>query len=130
MHISKATALVLVLLVSPASAEEKFPPKHCRDHPNVVEPCFKFWGRLEAWNGTPTYRIARFGTKRILGVSDGMALPNYWQVPENVAVHLTTFDSAVIANFEFCPFTRDKPGVMRLGCVESATNIKAYIREH
>lgn len=59
-----------------------------------------------------------------------MALSNYWQVPENVAVHLKTFDSAVIADFEFFPFTKDKPKVMRLGCVESATNIKAYIRDN
>jgi len=122
--------LTFLLFTSVAFAEDTVQLKHCKDHPNVIAPCFRFRGRLEAWNGTPTYRITRFGTKRILGVSDGMALPNYWQVPENIAVHLTTFDSAVIADYEFCPFTKDKPGVMRLGCIESATNIKAYIRDN
>jgi hypothetical protein len=106
------------------NAQEKQPIKHCKDHPKVVDSCFTFRGRLQNWNGTPTMRIARFGTKRILGVSDGMALPDYWQVPDNVRASLTPFETVVVADFEFCPFTRDVPGVMQLGCVESATNLK------
>jgi len=123
-------SLVLLLLIATAKAENKPLPKPCKAHPHVIEPCFKFRGRLNAWNGAPTYRIMHFGTKRILGVSDSMALPDYWKIPESVAAHLKTFDSAVIADFEFCPFTKDRPGVMRLGCIESATNFKVYLREN
>jgi hypothetical protein len=128
LHQSCILAAILVVSMS-ASSQEFVPLKHCKDHPQVVEACFTFRGRLENWNGTPTMRIVRFGTSRILGVSDAMTLPNYWRVPENVREALISFDSVVIADFEFCPFTKDKPGVMRLGCVESAKNMKVLTRE-
>jgi hypothetical protein len=105
-------------------AQKLVPLKHCKDHPKVVDACFTFRGRLLQWNGSPTIRIVRVGTTRILGVSDGMALPDYWQLPENVTAALTSFDSVVIGDFEFCPFTPDAPHVMRLGCVESAKNLR------
>jgi hypothetical protein len=105
-------------------AQDAASPKHCKDHPKVIGSCFTFRGRLQQWNGAPTMRIFRFGTRRILGVSDGMSSPDYWQIPDNLSGAMTSFDSTIIADFEFCPFTADKPGVMRLGCVESAENIR------
>jgi hypothetical protein len=109
--------------MSAAGAASEPESRHCKDHPNVMAPCFWFRGRLQSWNGTPTLRIVRFGTKRILGVSDGYALPEYWRVPANVQAVTEEFDTVVIADFEYCPFTPERAGWMRLGCVESAKNV-------
>jgi hypothetical protein len=123
------TMTFLASIPSLASAQASNSVAHCEDHPKVVEACFTFQGRLRQWNGSPTIRIERIGTSRILGVSDGMSLPEYWQIPENVRTALTSFNSVVVADFEFCPFTEEEPGVMRLGCVESATNLQVTANE-
>jgi hypothetical protein len=101
------------------------PQRPCREHPKVSGPCFTFRGRLANYNGNPTARVWRIGTTRILGVSDGMALPEFEKMPANAKAALGgSFDLYVFGDFEFCPFTPDKPGVMRLGCLNSAKNLK------
>jgi len=37
--------------------------------------------------------------------------------------HLLTVDNEIFADFVICPFTPDEPGVMRLVCVDSASNV-------
>jgi hypothetical protein len=47
----------------------------CQSDPDLVGACFTVHGRLSAFNGNPTFRIWRIGTKRYLGVS-GEVLPD------------------------------------------------------
>ena len=77
-----------------------------------------FAGRMRAYNGNPTYRIWKIGTQRILGVT-GSHPGEEPILPDGVACG---FDCDVYADFEVCPFTREKPGVMQRVCVESAAN--------
>jgi hypothetical protein len=44
------------------------PWQTCKGDPDLTGACCTVHGRLSAWNGTPTYRILRIGTRRILGV--------------------------------------------------------------
>jgi hypothetical protein len=92
----------------------------CKTDPDIIGACFTIHGRLSAWNGTPTLRIWRVGTKRILGTRDD-------PLPENLQKHM---DWGVEAwgDFEVCPYTKEQPGVMQTVCVESATNVfyKSY----
>jgi hypothetical protein len=48
----------------------------CKTDPDIIDACFNVHGRLSAWNGSPTMRIWRTGTKRILGVRDDI-MPEY-----------------------------------------------------
>ena len=90
-------------------------------------PCYQVRGRMSLANGTPSVRIWPVGTKRIIGVSEGrFYLEEYANVPDELVRQLT-WDNAMFADFTVCPFTDDKPGVMRLVCVESAENVE--IRE-
>jgi len=87
-----------------------------------VGPSFKVHGRLSAWNGTPTLRIWIVGTKRILGIhgedSDSPSLPdNLTRLPG------TFFDNPVYGDFEVCPLTKYRPGVMQIVCIKSASNL-------
>ena len=87
-------------------------------------PCYKVRGRMSLANGTPSVRIWLVGTKRILGISEGrFYLEEYANVPEELVRQLK-WDNVIFADFTVCPFTDDKPGVMRLVCVEAAENVE------
>jgi hypothetical protein len=90
----------------------------CRKDPRVVASCITVHGRLSNWNGNPTRRIWIVGTKRMLGVRDGTGLP----APLGEA--LGDFDHEVYGNFEFCPFTAPKSGVMQVGCIAGVSSYK------
>lgn len=88
----------------------------CKTDPDIIGACFTSRGRLSVWNGAPSLRIWRVGTKRILGVEDDHPLP------ENLAKQMD-FGVEAWGDFELCPFTREHPGVMQMVCVESAAHL-------
>lgn len=98
-------------------------PKPCHEHPQVIGPCFKVYGRIKIYNGTPCVRIWPVGTNRLLGVSEGRFYnEEYANIPPDLA-ELLACDTEIFADFVVCPFTPDEPGVMRLVCIDSASNI-------
>lgn len=100
-------------------------PKSCAAHPDVNGPCFKVRGRLMGYNGSPGLRIWPIGTDRLLGVSDyGFVRDGYSNLPKHLAGRVDMVTHTVMfADFTVCPFTDDKPGVMRFVCVQDAKNI-------
>jgi hypothetical protein len=88
----------------------------CKTDPDIVGACFTVHGRLSLWNGSPSLRVWRVGTNRILGVDDDHPLP------QSIAKQM---DWGVEAwgDFEVCPFTKERPGVMQLVCVESVEHV-------
>jgi hypothetical protein len=88
----------------------------CKTDPDIVDACFTVHGRLSAWNGSPTMRIWRAGTKRILGDHDD------WPLPEKLAEHMG-WDVEAWGDFEVCPFTKERPGAMQMVCIESVSHV-------
>ena len=120
-----ALVLLLTILVSAAAAQGGTPScgRPCREHPRLSGPCFTIHGRMNFYNGTPSVRIWRVGTKRILGVSEQrFALAGYCNLPTAIHERLS-WDSDLFADFVVCPFTPEEPSVMQLVCVDSATHI-------
>jgi hypothetical protein len=95
----------------------------CRSDPRVVAACFQVHGRLSNWNGNPTKRIWIIGTNRMLGLRDGTELPVALQKS------LSDFDHEVVGDFQFCPFTPHKAGVMQVGCLAKVGNYQINERE-
>ena len=91
----------------------------CKEDPNVVDACFALHGRAFLSNGTPSLRIWRIGTDRILGVFD----PENEIIPDSLEKKLSGFDVDVYGDFEVCPFTKRQPGEMQTVCVESADHL-------
>ena len=119
---------LLLLASEPRGADAKSPDSEidmslgCQTNPAVIPPCETFRGRLRVYNGTPSLRIAPTGTKRLKGLipsEDERTLPT--RLREHVQ-----FGVELWADFLFCPFTRDKPGQMQMGCVESAANVVVH----
>jgi hypothetical protein len=88
----------------------------CKTDPDIVSACFKIHGRLSAYNGGPSLRMWRVGTKRMLGILDEFPLPQ--DFPDT-----NLWDQEAWGDFEVCPFTQEKPGYMQMVCVESAKNM-------
>jgi hypothetical protein len=114
----------LILFCAATSGGDEQPnKKSCKEHPMLSGPCFKVRGRMSFYNGNPTVRIWRLGTKRMLGISQArFYLQDYLNVPDELVRRLS-WETAMFADFTVCPFTDDRPGEMRMICVESAENI-------
>lgn len=85
-------------------------------------------GRLSLYNGAPTIRLWRVGTRRMLGVSGSYAEEGYSSIPKEIESRLD-WETEVWGDFEVCPFTRQRPGVMQLICVESGKNLTTRKRQ-
>jgi len=101
----------------------------CAGNSKLVGQCFEMKGVLRLWNGNPTYRISRTGTKRIVGVlcdEDPIIPANLkeWLNDPTIA----QWDRDFRGTFEVCPFTKSKPGVMQFVCVEKVTDLTVYDR--
>jgi hypothetical protein len=107
------TLLLLLLFAWPAADAPE-----CKGNPALVGRCFAVHGRLRAYNGNPTFRIWPLGTKRLLGVT-GARPGDEPILPKDLACG---FDCDVFADFEVCPFSESRPGVMQRTCIESAAH--------
>lgn len=101
----------------PAGSDGRRP---CRSNPEVVGKCFTVHGRLSLYNGTPSPRIWRIGTKRVLGVDE--TAHEEMAMPDDLARKLN-FELDIYGDFEVCPLTKEKPGVMQIVCIESASHV-------
>ena len=126
----QGAALVLALFLLPvlvctAAGQERRRDcgKPCRQHPQLVGACFTLRGRLSFYNGAPSVRIWRVGSRRILGVSEQrFAVAGYCNLPPAIAGRLS-WDADLFADLVVCPFTHEQPGVMQLVCVDAAANV-------
>lgn len=120
-----ALLLMLLLLSHPGPARSGgggAQLKPCREQPALVGRCFAVRGRLSLYNGAPTIRLWRAGTKRVLGVSASYAREGYLSVPEELEARLT-WETELWGEYLVCPFTRRRPGEMQMVCIEGAKNV-------
>ena len=97
--------------------------KDCREHPKLAGSCFDVNGRLSVYNGAPSLRIWRIGTKRMLGISEQrFALEGFRKVPDEVEQAIKP-DVELFGIYTVCPFTRLKQGEMQLVCVDRVRNL-------
>jgi hypothetical protein len=99
----------------------------CAGNPKLVGEWFTFRGVFRLYNGNPTFRIIRTGTRRILGVlCDEDPI-----IPQNPAAWINDptnaqWDRDFRSDYEACPFTNPRPGVMQFVCIEKVTNLTVY----
>ena len=115
--------LLLTTLVCPglaAQAPVRVPPDSvCEYRDLFVDSCFTIRGRLQAANGYPPYRVWVVGTRRVLGVD----IARGCVLPAELERLLGVEDQQVYADFVVRPLTPDQPGVMRMVCIASASNL-------
>jgi hypothetical protein len=122
------TVLLILISVYNGPGQSETQDRPCRRQPNLVDQCFYVRGRLSMYNGNPTYRLWRAGTRRILGVSDSFAEAGYTTIPAEMTSQLN-WENELWGNFLVCPFTRPRSGVMQMICIESAKNLVVRKRQ-
>jgi hypothetical protein len=116
-----AAMFALLLGASGVSAAQDQSPS-CEGRSEIVASCFSVRGRLSYWNGTPSARIWRVGTHRVLGI-------HHDELPKEIEARMSGFDTELWGDFRVCPFTHQQPGHMQFVCVESWRNIKVRQRQ-
>ena len=107
--------ILLVLLPSLGYAEERI----CKGNKGIVDDCYTIRGRLSLYNGTPSMRIWKVGTKRILAV-----IPSEDEIIPNNLKKQIGMGKQIYGDFVVCPFEKEKEGHMQSVCVESAKNMR------
>ena len=78
---------------------------------------------MSVFNGAPSFRIWKIGTKRILGVSEQrFAVEGYSNLPDDLRGKVDGEKDA-FGDFLVCPFTKARPKEMQMVCIEQATNV-------
>ena len=95
----------------------------CRHNPNINGKRFTVHGTMKMYDGAPTVRIRRTDTHRMLGVSEGrFAVDGICNLPRWLEKKLD-WDREISGEFVVYPFTEDKPGAMRMVCVDTASHL-------
>ena len=94
----------------------------CAQNTQLVGQCFTVRGRPSVHANMRPY-LWPIGTHRLLGIAS----------PEGTIIMPTEierifasppFDRQLFADFEVCPFTRPRPGIMQMVCIAAARNLK------
>lgn len=125
------TVIMLLLIYSQVVTGQAESPKRalmpCRAQPSLVGKCFTVRGRLSLYNGAPTIRLWRAGTRRMLGVSGSYSQAGYSSIPEELEKQLE-WETEVWGDFLVCPFTPRRAKEMQMICIEEGKNILARKR--
>ena len=120
-----AVAILSLAVSHPAPArpaEQGGREKPCHDQPLLVGNCFAVRGRLALYNGAPTIRLWRAGTRRMLGVSGSYARAGYSSIPAELEQRLS-WETELWGEYVVCPFTRRRTGEMQLVCIDKAKGV-------
>ncbi len=123
--------LLSVALVLAASPEQASKRKIACKIPENGKSCYWAHGRLSIYNGDPTFRLWKIGTRRLLGIYSG---PGFGPFDEGLneeddlelPTSLKGYDFTKVTlfgDFEVCPLAAEKEGRMQPACIESAKNL-------
>jgi len=95
----------------------------CATDNRVVAACYDVHGRLRI-NANMRMYLWPIGTKRLLAVHYAADEPRADPaLPPDLAKAID-LDHDVFGDFRVCPFTLERPGRMRIVCVDSATHLQ------
>ena len=125
-------ALLIVAFCAPpfsmgADRPRKIP---CKTEANAKS-CYWTHGRLMLHEGTPSFRLWKIGTHRMLAIWSGPSVDfeggaadnEHPEFPANIQRVFRPSKNGIFADFEVCPLEPKKPNVMQAACIESAKNI-------
>jgi hypothetical protein len=129
MRIRFLVAVIALLLCDLTTAREV--KKHsipCKTAENANS-CYWTHGRIGFYNGTPSIRLWKIGTNRLLGIYSGPSVDRYGldnedpQVPANLKRTFKPTQNRVFGDFEVCPLEREREGYMQAACIASTKNL-------
>jgi hypothetical protein len=120
-------ASILCVIAAPQGASKR--KIACKTGENAAS-CYWAHGRLSFYNGTPSYRMWKIGTNRILAIHSGPSVKrgddhdnSNPELPVNVERAFKTPYSQIFADYKICPLEPEETRKMQRVCIESAKNI-------
>ena len=92
----------------------------CKDDSRLAGQCFVVHGRLSVRANMRPY-LWPVGTRRLLGIADPdgeIVMPA--DLERLFAAHL---DRQAFGEFEVCPYSRQRPGIMQMVCIASVRHL-------
>ena len=123
-----ALCAVAAQAIPQATAKRKIP---CKTPENAAS-CYWTRGRLSIYNGNPSLRVWKIGTKHLLGIYSGPSTfpprtsedSESPELPPNLENLGGALDGGeIFADFELCPLRPEHPHQIQPACIESAKNI-------
>lgn len=122
------SSLALCLHALPQDASKRRIP---RKTPQNASECYWTRGRIALYNGNPSFRMWKIGTKRLLGIFSGPSVSHdrlspdqeHPEFPANVDKIWSSRLGDLYGDFEVCPLAPEHPRAMRPVYVESARNL-------
>ena len=123
---------VIAFALSVSGMPQRIPKRKiaCKTPENAAA-CYWTHGRLAEYNGTPSIRLWKIGTRRILAIHSGPGFKigdnqenETPELPANVdrAFARSTY-GRIFGDFEVCPLEPDVAGEMQDACIESGKNM-------
>ena len=131
---SRAFSLFMLLSVAfvlAASPEQPSKRKVACKIPENATGCYWTHGRLSIYNGNPTFRLWKIGTRRLLGIYSGPGFGPFdaalneeddLELPANLKRYDFT-KVTVFGDFDVCPLATEKEDRMQPACIEAAKNL-------
>jgi hypothetical protein len=102
----------------------------CKTEANAKS-CYWTHGRLMLHEGTPSFRLWKIGTHRMLAIWSGPSVDyeggaadnEHSEFPANIRRVFRPSKNGIFADFDVCPLESETPNVMQAACIESAKNI-------
>lgn len=123
------SALLLITVIAGAQEKSSHRKIACKTPANA-DICYWAHGRLSFYNGTPSIRLWKIGTRRMLGIYSGPnsekidALDNeHPELPDNLRERFKPSENRIFADFEVCPLEPEKDNGMQAACIESAKKV-------
>lgn len=132
MRYALILALALCAVAAQALPQQTSKRKIPCKTPEIAASCYWSRGRLSIYNGNPSLRVWKIGTKHLLGIYSGPSTfpPRTSEDSESPELppNLENLDGAldggeIFADFEVCPLRPEHPHEMQPACIESAKNI-------
>jgi hypothetical protein len=127
---------VLAAALSTSGAPQRVSKRKmaCKTPENAAS-CYWAHGRLSLYNGTPSIRLWKIGTNRVLAIHSGPGFKRgdnreneNPELPANVEREFKSPSNPIFADFEICPLEPEEVGTMQRACIESAKNIVSVDR--
>ena len=122
-------AAILILGIWPHPANQAARAIPCKTTENAMS-CYWTHGRFSYYNGTPTFRLWKVGTHRLLGLWSGpsgdreTADPDALELPAELSKYrFEMLKGRTFGDWEVCPLEPQKAGHMQSACVEAVRNV-------